>query len=42
MVKSWHIDYVLHVVPTIALNALMIGCRNIASSSKGLKTIIIL
>lgn len=41
MVKSWHIDYVLHV-PTIALNALMIGCRNIASSSKGLKTIIIL
>lgn len=28
------IDYVLHVVPIIALNALMMGCRNIASSSK--------
>lgn len=23
------IDYVLHVVPIIALNALMMGCRNI-------------
>lgn len=28
------IDYGLHVVPTIALNALMMGCRSIASSRK--------